>query len=93
MGLDEQKEEREVLDAIFPEEITGTREKFKLPRHLLKVDNVPCVGLAHSSLRCCPGLADRWLILFWVDISDTDYRVSILLDVVNKDGDDSEPRT
>jgi hypothetical protein len=27
MGQDEQKEEREVLDAIFPEEITGTRRK------------------------------------------------------------------
>lgn len=24
MGVDEQKEEREVLDAIFPDEITGT---------------------------------------------------------------------
>jgi hypothetical protein len=23
MGIDEQKEEREVLDSIFPEEITG----------------------------------------------------------------------
>jgi hypothetical protein len=27
MGLEEQKEEREVLDAIFPEEITGTKSK------------------------------------------------------------------
>lgn len=24
MGLEEQKEEREVLDSIFPDEITGT---------------------------------------------------------------------
>lgn len=24
MGIEEQKEEREVLDSIFPEEITGT---------------------------------------------------------------------
>ncbi|KAF2804955.1 RWD-domain-containing protein [Mytilinidion resinicola] len=49
MGIEEQKEEREVLDSIFPEEIT--------------------------------------------DISETEYRISILLDVTNEDGDDSEPPT
>ena len=26
MGIEEQKEEREVLDSIFPDEITGTNE-------------------------------------------------------------------
>jgi len=49
MGLEEQKEEREVLDSIFPDEIT--------------------------------------------DISDNEYRISILLDVTNDDGDESEPPT
>jgi hypothetical protein len=28
MGLDEQKEEREVLDSIFPDEITGILTSF-----------------------------------------------------------------
>jgi hypothetical protein len=28
MGREEQIEEREVLDSIFPEEITGARERF-----------------------------------------------------------------
>ncbi|QSZ29124.1 hypothetical protein DSL72_003634 [Monilinia vaccinii-corymbosi] len=49
MGREEQAEEREVLDSIFPEEIH--------------------------------------------DISETEYRVSILLDVTNQDGDDAEPPT
>ncbi|EOD48330.1 putative rwd domain-containing protein [Neofusicoccum parvum UCRNP2] len=49
MGREDQKEEREVLDSIFPDEIT--------------------------------------------DISDTEYRVSITLDVENEPGDDSEPPT
>ncbi|KAF2108541.1 ubiquitin-conjugating enzyme/RWD-like protein [Lophiotrema nucula] len=49
MGIEEQKEEREVLDSIFPDEIT--------------------------------------------DVSDTEYRVSIVLDVTNHEGDDSEPPT
>lgn len=47
MGVDEQKEEREVLDSIFPDEIT--------------------------------------------DISETEYRISIQLDITNDDGDESEP--
>ncbi|KAG9244140.1 RWD domain-containing protein [Calycina marina] len=49
MGREEQIEEREVLDSIFPEEIQ--------------------------------------------DISETEYRISILLDVTNDDGDESEPPT
>ncbi|THV47426.1 hypothetical protein BGAL_0311g00130 [Botrytis galanthina] len=49
MGREDQIEEREVLDSIFPEEIH--------------------------------------------DISETEYRVSILLDVTNQDGDESEPPT
>ncbi|EON61481.1 hypothetical protein W97_00696 [Coniosporium apollinis CBS 100218] len=49
MGRDEQREEREVLDSIFPDEIT--------------------------------------------DISDTEYRISIALDVTNAEDDDSEPPT
>ncbi|KUJ20286.1 RWD-domain-containing protein [Mollisia scopiformis] len=49
MGKDEQVEEREVLDSIFPDEIQ--------------------------------------------DISETEFRISILLDVTNDDGDESEPPT
>ncbi|CAL3968871.1 hypothetical protein PZA11_004836 [Diplocarpon coronariae] len=49
MGREEQIEEREVLDSIFPEEIQ--------------------------------------------DISDTEYRISVLLDITNDDGDESEPPT
>ncbi|KAK0637672.1 RWD domain-containing protein [Lasiodiplodia hormozganensis] len=49
MGREDQKEEREVLDSIFPDEIT--------------------------------------------DISDTEYRISITLDVENEPGDDSPPPT
>ncbi|KAH8784030.1 ubiquitin-conjugating enzyme/RWD-like protein [Hyaloscypha finlandica] len=49
MGREEQIEEREVLDSIFPDEIQ--------------------------------------------DISETEYRISVLLDIVNDDGDESEPPT
>ncbi|QDS74571.1 hypothetical protein FKW77_008124 [Venturia effusa] len=49
MGVEEQKEEREVLDSIFPEEIT--------------------------------------------DISETEYRISIQLDITRDEGDESEPPT
>ncbi|PVI08580.1 putative RWD domain protein [Periconia macrospinosa] len=49
MGVEEQKEEREVLDSIFPEEIT--------------------------------------------DISETEFRISVQLEVTNEDGDDSESPT
>ncbi|KAI9698944.1 MAG: hypothetical protein M1836_003133 [Candelina mexicana] len=49
MGLDEQREEREVLKSIFPDEFT--------------------------------------------DISDTEYRISILLDVINKEEDESKSPT
>ncbi|KAK8215940.1 putative RWD domain protein [Phyllosticta capitalensis] len=49
MGREDQKEEREVLDSIFPDEIT--------------------------------------------DISDTEYRVSITLDLENEPGDDTPPPT
>ncbi|KAH6678257.1 ubiquitin-conjugating enzyme/RWD-like protein [Halenospora varia] len=49
MGKEEQVEEREVLDSIFPDEIQ--------------------------------------------DISDSEFRISILLDIINDDGDDSEQPT
>ncbi|PBP19749.1 rwd domain containing protein [Diplocarpon rosae] len=49
MGREEQIEEREVLESIFPEEIQ--------------------------------------------DISDAEYRISVLLDITNDDGDESEPPT
>ncbi|KAL5393411.1 hypothetical protein DPSP01_000231 [Paraphaeosphaeria sporulosa] len=49
MGVEEQKEEREILDSIYPDEIT--------------------------------------------DISDTEFRIAIQLEVTNDEGDDSEPPT
>ncbi|CAI6246817.1 unnamed protein product [Periconia digitata] len=49
MGIEEQREEREVLDSIFPEEIT--------------------------------------------DISETEFRISIQLEITNEEGDDSESPT
>lgn len=49
MGIEEQREEREVLGSIFPDEIT--------------------------------------------DVSETEYRIAIKLDVTNDDEDDSEPPT
>lgn len=69
MGRDEQKEEREVLDSIFPEEITG------------------------SSSQLSPMQNPAYFADFAADISETEYRISILLDVTNAEGDDSEPRT
>ncbi|TLD34774.1 RWD-domain-containing protein [Venturia nashicola] len=53
MGLEEQKEEREVLDSIFPEEITGS---------------------THAR----------------TDISETEYRISIQLDITQDESDESE---
>ncbi|KAF1972858.1 RWD-domain-containing protein [Bimuria novae-zelandiae CBS 107.79] len=49
MGIEEQKEEREILDSIYPDEIT--------------------------------------------DISETEFRIAIQLEVTNEDGDDSEAPT
>lgn len=49
MGREEQKEEREVLDSIFPDEIT--------------------------------------------DVSDTEYRIEVKLDLPAGDDEDAEPRT
>jgi hypothetical protein len=72
MGVDEQKEEREVLDSIFPDEITG---------------------MYFETLR------DALAFFFFFsqhlqDVSETEYRLSIALDVTNDDDDDddSEPR-
>lgn len=65
MGRDDQKEEREVLDSIFPDEITGA-------------PNCWIVYKGTNKVICS-------------DISDTEYRISIALDVNGADEDD-EPR-
>lgn len=67
MGVEEQKEEREILESIYPEEITGL--------------SVLCNFFqAPSSDIVLP------------DISDTEFRIDIQLEVTNDDGEDSEPR-
>jgi hypothetical protein len=67
MGVDEQKEEREVLDSIFPDEIAG--EKPGRPHFRTK---------AHQK---------------HTDISETEYRISIKLEVPSEVDGESEPRT
>jgi hypothetical protein len=64
MGVEDQKEEREVLESIFPEEITGLRSG------------------AHKYASTNPS----------ADISETEFRISIQLEVTNDEGDDAEPR-
>lgn len=71
MGREDQKEEREVLDSIFPDEITGTAPFF----YSLLYRPQGIIPLTNSS-----------------DISDTEYRISITLDVDNEPGDDSPQR-
>lgn len=67
MGVEEQKEEREILDSIYPEEITGRYSQIYII--LLRVN----VAIA--------------------DISETEFRIAIQLEVTNEDEDDSEART
>lgn len=64
MGKEEQKEEREVLDSIFPDEITGIGS-FALPKTKLTT---------------------------LADVSDTEYRISINLDVTGEDGEEEDAR-
>lgn len=79
MGKEEQIEEREVLDSIFPEEIQGKR-------------SFSSGDMAHD---ICPAQPQKPLknANNLIDISDTEYRISVLLDVTNDDGDESEPPT
>ena len=64
MGRDEQAEEREVLDSIFADEITGTY-------HIISL----CFA-----------------INLGIDISDTSYRISIPLQVVQQDDETEAAR-
>jgi hypothetical protein len=68
MGREEQTEEREVLDSIFPEEITG-------PLSLL------IIYQSHNALTKTK------------DISETEYRVSIQLEVTEDEESTEEPPT
>jgi hypothetical protein len=68
MGVDEQKEEREVLDSIFPDEIAGE-----------KPGRPPCSHKGSSETH--------------TDISETEYRISIKLEVPSEADGESEPRT
>lgn len=67
MGKEEQQEEREVLDSIFPDEITGTFELEKDSKILERLTSQP-------------------------DVSETEYRVQIQLDVTQADDDDTPAR-
>lgn len=69
MGVDDQQEEREVLDSIFPEEITGTA--------------CSCVNSV------------RHLTYFSTDVSETEFRISIQLEITPGDEDpkDLQSRT
>lgn len=68
MGREDQVEEREVLDSIFPDEITGT------------------ISLILGYLRIC-SLTN----FIQIDVSDKSYRISITLDVTNRDDQEAEP--
>jgi len=70
MGREEQTEEREVLDSIFPDEITGSSLTLSPSTHL---QDQPT---NHTT-----------------DISETEYRVSILLEVSEDDDSTTEPPT
>lgn len=68
MGVEDQQEEREVLESIFPDEITGTGTS----------PHPPPTTNSRSA-----------------DVSETEFRVSILLDVTpgEEDPEDLEGRT
>lgn len=73
MGREEQKEEREVLDSIFPDEIHG-RSLF---------------SPLHASLR--PEFCEvPTALISSIDISETEYRISIALEVADE-AEDAEP--
>ena len=74
MGREEQIEEREVLDSIFPDEIQGQSST-----NFVSLQQMPPDFLY-------PFVTDNRK-----DISETEYRISILLDITNDDGDDFKP--
>jgi len=81
MGREEQIEEREVLDSIFPEEIQGK-------------PNSLCGEATHITRAFLPKLLyGRKFTNSSTDISETEYRISCLLDITNDEGDESEPPT
>ena len=87
MGQEEQIEEREVLDSIFPDEITGKSPflppPFSLPSQF-SCPTSPPSKLEHPT---------NQLINSVTDISETSYRVEIKLDIPRQDDDDeTEPR-
>ncbi|KAF3355549.1 hypothetical protein VdG1_06961 [Verticillium dahliae VDG1] len=101
MGREEQVEEREVLESIFPEEITG-----QLPRH---DDPWPAPSLLEATT-CDAAAAPGARLRSWrkatqvvtradpsppscpTDISETEFRIKVVLDVVGEE-DAPEPPT
>lgn len=86
MGQEEQIEEREVLESIFPEEITGTS-----PSILPTLSVPPAPLLLHATSLKKQRNANQ-LFNSVTDISETSYRVAIKLDIPRQDDDEAEPR-
>lgn len=72
MGREEQIEEREVLDSIFPDEITGKHHTWLSPPKPPRQKRPPI--LTSKS-----------------DISETEYRISITLDIPDDESDSPQP--
>ncbi|EGY18474.1 uncharacterized protein VDAG_08808 [Verticillium dahliae VdLs.17] len=83
MGREEQVEEREVLESIFPEEITG-----QLPRH---DDPWPAPSLLEATT-CDAAAAPGARLRSWRKATQTEFRIKVVLDVVGEE-DAPEPPT
>jgi hypothetical protein len=82
MGREEQVEEREVLDSIFPEEITGISPPPSSAFSLLSL--LP--HCTHGRKRICANNSSSLNI----DISETEYRIEILLDIPPDNSEDTD---
>lgn len=83
MGQEEQIEEREVLDSIFPDEITGTSASI-----------LPSVASPHfPSIYPKKQKNTNQPFDSLTDISETSYRVAIKLDIPRQDDDETKTRS
>ncbi|KOS20590.1 RWD domain-containing protein [Escovopsis weberi] len=76
MGKEEQVEEREVLESIFPEEITGSSPS---PELLIRPKTDLHTARESPEIHLTPG----------PDISETEFRIDVKLDLPGKPSDDS----
>jgi RWD domain len=84
MGREEQVEEREVLDSIFPDEIQGGSKSSSSQSY---------ISLNFLSPQYLQLFSYQISLTQSTDISETEYRISVLLDIINDDGDESQPPT